>query len=148
MSTKYNRVSGFNPRFIVWWLNGIRTPTTVEFPTRRLATSTRQALYALRTAMHTESHYAASLVDKGEIIRRPVDPLHANIDDPHTLTIRPVNYDMNTLLDAANIKAPELDEDITDNPWPSETPPLQQTDYQDLMRGLSRTLDANEEHKD
>ena len=132
MSTKYNRVSGFNPRFIVWWLNGIRTPTTVEFPTRRLATSTRQALYALRTAMHKENHYAASIVNKGEIIRRPVNPHATTWEDPHTLTIRPVDFDMNTLLDEAGIKEPDLDEDITTAPPKPEQ--LSTIHYADLLR--------------
>lgn len=139
MTIKQHRVSGFNPRFVVWWLNGIRAPTTVEFPTRRDATRTRRDLYSLRKAMHVEDHYAASLVDKGEIIRRPVDPLHTEVDDPHTLTIRPVNFDVNVVLDAAGIKAPDLDEDITRAPKDAATPapPPPPLDYANLMEDLT-----------
>ncbi len=110
MTSKYSRVSGFNPRLIVWWIKGCRTPTTVTFPTRRSATRARQSLYALRSAMHNENHHAASIIDRGEIIRRPVDPLATTVEDPHTLTIRPANFDMNDTLDAAGIGEPGDDE--------------------------------------
>ena len=140
LTARLTRVSNFNPRYVVWWLEGIRAPTTVRFPTRRLATKIRQSLYALRKAMQLENHYAASIVSKGEIIRRPVDPRATSINDPHTLTIRPVDFDMNTLLDEAGIKAPDLDEDIT-TPASAPQPELQQPstgatiDYADLLRG-------------
>ncbi len=114
MTSKYSRVSGFNPRFIVWWIKGCRTPTTVTFPTRRLATRTRQNLYALRGAMHKEDHHAAHMADKAEIIRRPVDPEFTDIHDPHTLTICPANFDMNDILDAAGIDEPSLEGESED----------------------------------
>ena len=82
--------------------------------------------------MQAENHFAASIVSKGEIIRRPVDPQATNINDPHTLTIRPVNFDMNTLLDEAGIKAPDLDEDITTPPSEPQQPST--IDYADLLR--------------
>ncbi len=116
MTSKYSRVSGFNPRLVMWWIKGCRTPTSVTFPTRRFATRTRQNLYALRNAMIAESHHAATLVERGERIHRPVTPNATGIDDPHILIIRPANFDMNDLLDEAGINLPELDEpDLTDN---------------------------------
>ena len=135
MTSKLSRVSGYNPRFVVWWRSGASTPTTVTFPTRRLATRTRQQLYTLRRAMHLEDHFLATIADRGEIILRPVDPNLTTIDDPHTLTIRPVNYDLNTLLDDAGIHAPA-------EPSPtSSTPPSLPTnlDYATLMKGQSTT---------
>ena len=124
MTSKFSRVSGYNPRFITWWIKGCRTPTPVTFPTRRLATSTRQNLYALRTAMLKEGHHAALMIERGEIIQRPVDPDKTGIEDPHTLTIRPVNFDMNDLLDAAGINLPESEPtgDIPTAPPPSPRP--------------------------
>ncbi len=109
MTSKYSRVSGYNPRFIVWWVEGCRTPKTVTFPTRRLATRVRQNLYALRVALRREEHHAIFLIERGEIIHRPVNPDHTGIDDPHTLTIRPANFDLNDILDEAGIGQPGTD---------------------------------------
>ncbi len=148
MTSKYSRVSGFNPRFIVWWIKGCRTPTTVTFPTRRLATRTRQNLYALRGAMHKEDHHAAHIADKAEIIRRPVDPEFTDIHDPHTLTICPANFDMNDILDAAGIDEPPLDEGNDGKPFGGATPTTipkapRPFDYAHVMKG-----DNNEEPED
>ncbi len=106
MTNKFSRVSGFNPRFIVWWVEGCRSPRTVTFPTRRLATRMRQSLYALRNAMRREEHHAVLLIERGEIIHRPVKASATGIDDPHTLTIRPANFDLNDILDDAGIGQP------------------------------------------
>lgn len=135
MTSKFSRVSGFNPRFIVWWIKGCRSPVPATFPTRRLATATRQNLYALRTAMHLEGHHAASMIDRGEIIRRPVQAHATSIDDPHILIIRPVNFDMNDILDAAGIEAPALtdDEPILEEPMTFDACP-RPFDYASIMK--------------
>lgn len=147
MTPKFSRVSGFNPRLVVWWLAGVKAPTSVTFPTRREATRTRQLLYSLRRAMHLEDHYAATLVDRGEIIRHALHPDHNLIDDPHILTIRPVNFHLNTVLDDAGIHPPELPETPTTKAQPTP-PPLPPTteplDYKDLMGGLDRELDETD----
>lgn len=137
MARRTKQVSGYNPRFVVWWMQGIKAPTTVTFPTRRIATRIRQDLYNLRKAMHLEGHYAATLTDRGEIILRPLDPYCTDIEDPHTLTIQPVNFDINQSLDEANIHAPEVGEDIhTEHEPESESKPETQEhiNYANLMR--------------
>ena len=60
--------------------------------------------------MHNENHYAALIIDRGEIITRPVNPDATEIEDPYTLTIRPVNFNMNDLLDEAGIEMPLLED--------------------------------------
>jgi len=130
-------VAGYNPRFVTWWIEGARTPTTVEFPTRRIATRFRQDLYELRFAMRNESHYATTFANKAEIIRRPVNPLHAGPDDPHTLTIRPANFDANQYLDVAGLAEPVAPSDTTtlltqrEDTDTEDSSPL---NYGDLMR--------------
>ncbi len=133
MTNKFSRVSGFNPRFIVWWVEGCRIPKTVTFPTRRLATRMRQNLYALRTAMRREGHHETILIERGEIIHRPLDPNHTGIDDPHTLTIRPTNSDLDDILDKAGIGQPGADTGLTPvDPTPQAPIPF---DYANTMKG-------------
>ncbi len=134
MTNKFSRVSGFNPRFIVWWVEGCRSPKTVTFPTRRLATRMRQSLYALRNAMRREEHHAILLIERGEIIHRPVKANATGIDDPHTLTIRPVNFDLNDILDDAGIGQPGTDALVNSpvDPTPQAPTPF---DYANAMGG-------------
>ncbi len=103
------RVSSFNRRYIVWWLAGAQKPTSVEFPTRRLATSVRHDLYSLRKALRVESHYAAALADKAQVIHHPVNPEFNGLDDPYILTIRPAGANIDLILDAAGIEDPSLE---------------------------------------
>ncbi len=137
MTRKLKRVSGYNPRFIVWWLKGVHTPTPVTFPTRRIATRIRQDMYGLRKAMVLENHYAAPLADKAEIIQRPVSNAHTGPDDPHDLIVRPAGFDVNAVLDDANIHEPEEGEDLTAGI--RATDPSTALDYANLMRPTDET---------
>lgn len=144
MTRKPLRVSSFNPRLIVWWTQGSQAPTTVLFPTRRIATRIRQDLYSLRTAMRAESHYATPLADRAEVVRRPVDSLATAIDDPHTLIVRPAGFDINTALDNADIRAPDLDEDLAAPAGPNAgttTHPRPSIDYEGLMKPVPATAE-------
>lgn len=134
MSKRQTKVAGYNPRFVTWWINGSRDPVTVEFPSRRVATRTRQDLYALRNAMRREQHYATTFANKAEIIRRPVDPLHTDIDDPHSLTIRPANFDANPFLDKAGIAEPVAPSDSVPELPTGEDLPALPFDYESLMK--------------
>ena len=140
MGKKFNTVSGFNPRLIMWWIEGVQKPKSVIFPTRKLATRTRQSLYALRNAMKRENHYAAPLSERGEIVLRPIDVDLTGPDDPHSLIIRPANFDMNTLLDQAGIKEPQLGEMVIPTDTLEPTDPTDPTvDYEALMKGKPDT---------
>lgn len=101
-------IESFDPRFIQWWIDGSRTPTPVEFPTRRQAYAVRlHILYPLRKAMNATDHYAARMANRCEAVIRPADPAFADPDSPHVVIIRPVDADLGTYLERAGIRLPD-----------------------------------------